>query len=361
MSNFVDNSNATALMGAVEASIANTRTFKGTLDQWDALTAEEKAKYSFIATPDGVIEDVSNVVTDGDMRPVTSNAVYGEIQDVNNEFSAIENVYGAKNLIPYPYPKMSTTVRGITWSDNGDGGIVGNGMGTEASLQPYCELNGNQTANVKNLLLKANTWYALTCKRTSPYAIGANVYFLDPSTMLQTSITYDVIYGDNQQTTNTRSNVYMYEGGIVYEEVKFKLPQDMYAQTQVRYKAGTNVSVANDVQYPMLRFASIQDDTWVPYAKTNKQLTDNLKVKTIELTNQASTSDGKLILTGMGHKMAIVSTRLLNDSNNRLIVPFGFCYSSNGDALFMLADNSDNTIITSSITLSGTMEYIDLS
>ena len=58
MSNFVDNSNATALMGAVEESIANTRTFKGTLDQWDALTAEEKAKYSFIATPEGAAEIV---------------------------------------------------------------------------------------------------------------------------------------------------------------------------------------------------------------------------------------------------------------------------------------------------------------
>ena len=58
MSNFVDNANATALMGAVEESIANTRIFKGTLDQWDALTAEEKAKYRFIATPEGASEIV---------------------------------------------------------------------------------------------------------------------------------------------------------------------------------------------------------------------------------------------------------------------------------------------------------------
>lgn len=91
MSNFVDNSNATALMGAVEASIANTRTFKGTLNQWDALTAEEKAKYSFIATPDSVIEDVSNVVADGDMRPVTSNAAYAALQDkVNAEMGTLQ-------------------------------------------------------------------------------------------------------------------------------------------------------------------------------------------------------------------------------------------------------------------------------
>ena len=56
--NFVDNANATALMEAVEESIAGTRIFSGTLDEYDALTAEEKAKYSFIGTPEGAAEIV---------------------------------------------------------------------------------------------------------------------------------------------------------------------------------------------------------------------------------------------------------------------------------------------------------------
>ena len=91
MSNFVDNNNATALMGAVEESIANTRIFPGTLDEYDALPSEEKAKYRFIATPDSVTEDVSNVVADGDMRPVTSNAVYDALQDkVNAEMGTLQ-------------------------------------------------------------------------------------------------------------------------------------------------------------------------------------------------------------------------------------------------------------------------------
>ena len=91
MSNFVDNDNATALMGAVEESIANTRIYSGTLDEYDALPPEEKAKYRFIATPDRVIEDVSNVVDDGDMRPVTSNAVYVALQDkVNAEMGTLQ-------------------------------------------------------------------------------------------------------------------------------------------------------------------------------------------------------------------------------------------------------------------------------
>lgn len=81
--NFVDNDNATALMGAVEESIANTRIFRGSLDEWDALTAEEQAKYKYIATPDSVSEDIADAVTDGDMRPVTSNAVYDALQNIS--------------------------------------------------------------------------------------------------------------------------------------------------------------------------------------------------------------------------------------------------------------------------------------
>lgn len=81
--NFVDNDNATVLMGAVEESIANTRIFKGTFDDYNALTPEEKAKYSYVATPKTPGEAITDAVTDGDMRPVTSNAVYGKINDLS--------------------------------------------------------------------------------------------------------------------------------------------------------------------------------------------------------------------------------------------------------------------------------------
>lgn len=86
--NFVDNDNATALMGAVEESIANTRIFRGTFDEFNALTPDEKAKYSYVATPEIPGKAITDAVTDGDMRPVTSNAVYGEIQDIKNDLGS---------------------------------------------------------------------------------------------------------------------------------------------------------------------------------------------------------------------------------------------------------------------------------
>lgn len=51
------------------------RCFVGTLDEWNALTPSEQAKYDFVATPQST-DDVTDAVTDDDMRPVTSNAVY---------------------------------------------------------------------------------------------------------------------------------------------------------------------------------------------------------------------------------------------------------------------------------------------
>lgn len=51
--------------------------FKGTLEEWEALTTAEKKTYDqALITNDMDTGEVVNAVTDGDMRAVTSNAVY---------------------------------------------------------------------------------------------------------------------------------------------------------------------------------------------------------------------------------------------------------------------------------------------
>ena len=50
--------------------------FKGTTAEWNALSAQEKAKYDLVSlTDDSSTGDVVDAVTDGVMKPVTSNAV----------------------------------------------------------------------------------------------------------------------------------------------------------------------------------------------------------------------------------------------------------------------------------------------
>lgn len=57
--------------------------FRGTHDEWDELSSSEKAQYDIVAfTDDGETGDITNAITDGDMRAVTSNAVYDALNNV---------------------------------------------------------------------------------------------------------------------------------------------------------------------------------------------------------------------------------------------------------------------------------------
>ena len=50
--------------------------FKGTQAEWNALTEDEQALFTVRYHPDEATGDVTDAVTDGDLRAVTSNAVY---------------------------------------------------------------------------------------------------------------------------------------------------------------------------------------------------------------------------------------------------------------------------------------------
>ena len=62
--------------------------FKGTVEEWDALTAEEQAKYTVRCHTDIDTGDVVDAVEDGNMKAVTSNAVYDAISQIKTETKA---------------------------------------------------------------------------------------------------------------------------------------------------------------------------------------------------------------------------------------------------------------------------------
>ena len=74
---------------------SGSKVFSGTMDEWDALTEAEKAKYDFIATPDEAVEDIANAIIDGDMRAITSNAV---AQVVPSDASSSNKLVSAATL-----------------------------------------------------------------------------------------------------------------------------------------------------------------------------------------------------------------------------------------------------------------------
>lgn len=64
--------------------------FKGTLEEWEALTTAQKKTYDeALITNDMDTGEVVNAVTDGDMRAVTSNAVYDAITETRTTYTGV--------------------------------------------------------------------------------------------------------------------------------------------------------------------------------------------------------------------------------------------------------------------------------
>lgn len=182
--------------------------------------------------------------------------VDSEISGINSsltsktaEIATIVNEYGSKNLLSLTNPPSKVNATGIDVSFISNGGIWVHGTKTT-------DRNGDiyYKPNVKTTL-KPNTKYTLTSVNSAPNAMTVRMHLIadektiyignNISNVNKTSITF---------TTPNASNIYI----------------DSYAIT-VTDNNPIDVSV-----YPMLRYAAIKDDTYVPYAMTNRELTEKV-------------------------------------------------------------------------------------
>jgi hypothetical protein len=153
---------------------------------------------------------------------------------------ADNDVLGAKNLLPNN--ATSQTKNGITFTVNTDRSITVNGTATrdtELNLTDIISntfegmiLNGSPSYSSSNLSILVSYYQGTTWKGEQFSYNGAN----------------STIIGSTQYPT--------------YTHVKFA----------IYVKNGEVIS--NKTFYPMIRLATDSDDTYVPYAMTNKQLTD---------------------------------------------------------------------------------------
>lgn len=174
--------------------------------------------------------------------------VVEELQEFDSNYV---NVYGAKNLISYPYYETSKTAFGITTTDNGDGTLTFNGVATSSSV--VFRLVNNDD-NVKILLEKYNyilSWVEADKYRKS-FRIDIGLVKTDGTKQTKNGNAGDAIRINNK------------DGGY----------KGIYA---ISVYSENNQTVSDLTFKPMLRLASIKDDTWAPYAKTNKQLTEDVK------------------------------------------------------------------------------------
>lgn len=184
-----------------------------------------------------------------------------EIQALTNETNDIVNVLGAKNLLPNE--GTSQTYRGITFTFLTDGSIVATGTAdsnNNAELK-FTDLSGREIA-------PRNKTYILTgCPS------GGNGK-----------------YNINIAIHSRSSGVFIREIDDVGNGAEFTLGNDEVINAAF-VKIGKGETVNNLVFAPMIRPASILDDTYVPYAMTNRELTQELLNKGKKIQSIISDAD----------------------------------------------------------------------
>lgn len=158
-----------------------------------------------------------------------------EAEDIANE-ALTRGTLGAKNLLPNE--ATTQTVNGIIFTVNDDGTVTANGTATaEASLR----LLSNKQLPIK----------------TGNYILSGNI----------SSDTRIVIY-DSTSSSNIANETSAQE-----KEFSYVAEHLIYVTLYVN----TGVTVSDVIFKPMIRLATDVDDTYQPYAKTNRELTDDVK------------------------------------------------------------------------------------
>lgn len=161
------------------------------------------------------------------------------IDAINEKVGWKDNgIIGAKNLLPYPYSEGNITRNGITFTDNGDGTITLNGTISSSSAQ----INITPLSNV-----------------------GENPYEglkLSGGISTKTVMRFRITNAEGTYLRDARD-----EGnGVIIPAIE--------SNQRCGITLLTSETSLNNVKIsPMLRLAKDTDDTWQPYAATNRELT----------------------------------------------------------------------------------------
>ena len=183
---------------------------------------------------------VGDALKDHDTVTTTDQTLVGSVEGplalVELAGNTEQQTLSGKNLVPYPHTWTSKEDQGITWTDNGDGTWTANGTATGNS---YIRL-----ANYTNdgWFLPAGTYiYSAEIEGTGG-ALGIDRCNMDG--------TYANRYVANTNVASTFT-IPEEDVGVYYPRLLICVP--------------SGVTVNNLTFKPMLRLASITDDTWEPY------------------------------------------------------------------------------------------------
>lgn len=226
------------------ATKQDTLTFDNTPTQNSTNPVKSGGVYSALAGKQDTLT-FDDTPTDGSNNPVKSNGIYDSEKDIY----AVMGEMGAKNLNIFPYKNGGA---GDVWSTNGidftvlaDGSIDVNRA--SSSSNPAYFRCGIPTENFNPIYLEAGEKYILS---GSVSGVGVNLRDSTNETVATSSS------GEEELFNCSNSGNYY-----------------------IIISVSKDASPVHALVKPMLRLASDTDDTYQPYAKTNKQLTDDVALK----------------------------------------------------------------------------------
>ena len=199
------------------------------------------------------IEDTDNphnvtaeqVSIDGSVSGLNASNVQGALDELGNAVG-----HTSKNLIPYPFYQTSGTYYGMVWTDKGDGTISADGTCTVSS--------------------EDSTRFNLHMRTLDPMSLKKGTYKLTGCPQGGSASTYSVAVAKSDEDGNADWFVEDYGEGVT-----FTLDEDCDT-IGIQIRIMPNVAVSNLVFKPMIRLASIEDDTYELYSERILTRVDNI-------------------------------------------------------------------------------------
>lgn len=254
--------------------------------------------------------------TNNSTKPVTSGGVKAQFDAVTNEFTDVNNILGAKNICPNN--AVDVVSHGITYDILSDGSV--NVAGTSDSGGTS---GSDIWLNESGITLPAGT-YKLTTGQSDEANAG---------------VVLKVVLKSSTSTTLGISNA---NDGIFTLSSSTEV---IFGLNTIPPSVNINVRI-----FPMCRVASITDDTYVPFAMTNKQLTteisnfnDFFTISEVDIT-QFSNASGHLRLRRFG-RIVIMQIDLAptNANNVKISLPNG--YKINGSFFHQVTYKNNNIYV----------------
>lgn len=229
--------------------------FIGTVAEWEALTDTQKAQYKTVDfTDDFNGATIDAVPTQNSTNAVSSGGMYDVVDPMLN-------VLGAKNILPnHAIPQQ--VIQGITFTVNSDGSVTLNGTPS-----------GNTGIEFGDFILPKGT-YKVTSGQSQE--LNSEVFVFVRNISLDAPI--------------ARSNDDGYPS-------TFTLENDTAVRTGIyRFYNSSSEPISLTI-YPMIRPASIKDDTYVPYAPINRNCAEKTDLASIRATGTTNAT-GAVITSG---------------------------------------------------------------